>query len=163
MRAVAETYLDAASTTPLHPLARAALVEALDEFGDPARLYGRARRARLRLDRSREQLAAALGAAPDELIFTSGGTEAANLAVTGLARAARRRRHLVVSAVEHTSVLAPARALAAQGFELTEVGVDHGGRVDPGELGAAMRDDTLLVCLQHANHEVGRASCRERV
>src|SRR5829696_7132746 len=155
MRAVAETYLDAASTTPLHPLARAALVEALDEFGDPARLYGRARRARLRLDRSREQLAAALGAAPDELIFTSGGTEAANLAVTGLARAARRRRHLVVSAVEHTSVLAPARALAAQGFELTEVGVDHGGRVDPGELGAAMRDDTLLVCLQHANHEVG--------
>jgi cysteine desulfurase len=155
MRAVAETYLDAASTTPLHPLARAALVEALDEFGDPARLYGRARRARLRLDRSREQLAAALGAAPDELIFTSGGTEAANLAVTGLARAARRRRHLVVSAVEHTSVLAPARALAAQGFELTEVGVDHGGRVDPGELAAAMRDDTLLVCLQHANHEVG--------
>ena len=96
MRAVAETYLDAASTTPLHPLARAALVEALDEFGDPARLYGRARRARLRLDRSREQLAAAVGAAPDELVFTSGGTEAANLAVTGLARAARRRRHLVV-------------------------------------------------------------------
>ena len=155
MRAVAETYLDAASTTPLHPLARAALVEALDEFGDPARLYGRARRARLRLDRSREQLAAALGAAPDELIFTSGGTEAANLAVTGLARAARRRRHLVVSAVEHTSVLAPARALAAQGFELTEVGVDHAGRVDPEELAAAVRDDTLLVCLQHANHEVG--------
>jgi cysteine desulfurase len=155
MRAVAETYLDAASTTPLHPLARAALVEALDEFGDPARLYGRARRARLRLDRSREQLAAALGTAPDELIFTSGGTEAANLAVTGLARAARRRRHLVVSAVEHTSVLAPARALAAQGFELTEVGVDHAGRVDPEELAAAVRDDTLLVCLQHANHEVG--------
>jgi cysteine desulfurase len=155
MRAVAETYLDAASTTPLHPLARAALVEALDEFGDPARLYGRARRARLLLDRSRERLAVAVGAAPDELIFTSGGTEAANLAVTGLARAARRRRHLVVSAVEHTSVLAPARALAAQGFELTEVGVDHGGRVDPGELAAAMRDDTLLVCLQHANHEVG--------
>src|SRR5829696_6377391 len=149
MRAVAETYLDAASTTPLHPLARAALVEALDEFGDPARLYGRARRARLRLDRSREQLAAALGAAPDELIFTSGGTEAANLAVTGLARAARRRRHLVVSAVEHTSVLAPARALAAQGFELTEVGVDHGGRVDPGELGAAMRGAALLVGSGH--------------
>ena len=155
MRAVAETYLDAASTTPLHPLARAALVEALDEFGDPARLYGRARRARLLLDRSRERLAATVGAAPDELIFTSGGTEAANLAVTGLARAARRRRHLVVSAVEHTSVLAPARALTAQGFELTEVGVDHAGRVDPDELVEAVRDDTLLVCLQHANHEVG--------
>ncbi|HEV2870640.1 MAG TPA: cysteine desulfurase family protein [Actinomycetota bacterium] len=155
MRAVAETYLDAASTTPLHPLARAALVEALDEFGDPSRLYGRARRARILLDRSRERLAAAVGAAPDELVFTSGGTEAANLAVTGLARAARRRRHLVVSAVEHTSVLAPARALAGQGFEVTEVGVDNAGRVDPAELAAALRDDTLLVCLQHANHEVG--------
>jgi cysteine desulfurase len=155
MRAVAETYLDAASTTPLHPRARAALLEALDGFGDPSRLYGRGRRARMLLDRSREQLAAAVGAAPEELVLTSGGTEAANLAVTGLARAARRRRHLVVSAVEHTSVLAPARALAGQGFEVTEVGVGTTGRVDPDELAAAVRDDTLLVCLQHANHEVG--------
>jgi cysteine desulfurase len=155
MRAVAETYLDAASTTPLHPRARAALLEALDGFGDPSRLYGRGRRARTLLDRSREQLAAAVGAAPDEVIFTSGGTEAANLAVTGMARAAGRRRHLVVSAVEHTSVLAPARALAGQGFEVTEVGVDGTGRVDRDELGEAVRDDTLLVCLQHANHEVG--------
>jgi cysteine desulfurase len=155
MSAFAETYLDAASTTPLHPLARAALLEALDGFGDPARLYGRARRARMLLDRSREQLAAAVGASPDEVVLTSGGTEAANLAVTGLARAARRRRHLVVSAVEHSSVLAPARALAGQGFEVTEVGVDGTGRVDPDELAAAVRDDTLLVCLQHANHEVG--------
>jgi cysteine desulfurase len=155
MRAVAETYLDAASTTPLHPRARAALLEALDGFGDPSRLYGRGRRARTLLDRSREQLVAAVGAAPDEVIFTSGGTEAANLAVTGMARAAGRRRHLVVSAVEHTSVLAPARALAGQGFEVTEVGVDGTGRVDPDELAEAVRDDTLLVCLQHANHEVG--------
>ena len=155
MRAVPETYLDAASTTPLHPRARAALLEALDGFGDPSRLYGRGRRARTLLDRSREQLAAAVGAAPDEIIFTSGGTEAANLAVTGMARAAGRRRHLVVSAVEHTSVLAPARALAGQGFEVTEVGVGTTGRVDPDELAAAVRDDTLLVCLQHANHEVG--------
>jgi cysteine desulfurase len=154
MRAAPETYLDAASTTPLHPRARAALLEALDGFGDPARLYRRGRRARMLLDRSREQLAAAVGAAPGELVFTSGGTEAANLAVTGTARAARRR-HLVVSAVEHTSVLAPARALAGQGFEVTEVGVDGTGRVDPDELAEAVRDDTLLVCLQHANHEVG--------
>jgi cysteine desulfurase len=157
MRAVAETYLDAASTTPLHPRARAALLEALDGFGDPSRLYGRGRRARTLLDRSREQLAAAVGAAPDEVIFTSGGTEAANLAVTGLARAswAGRRRHLVVAAVEHGAVLEPVRALAAGGFEVTEVGVDGRGRVGEGELAAAVRDDTLLVCLQHANHEVG--------
>jgi cysteine desulfurase len=155
MTVLPETYLDAASTTPLHPEARAALLAAADAAGDPSRLYGRARRARLLLDRSREQVAAAVGAAPDELVFTSGGTEAANLAVTGAARAARRRRHLVVSAVEHTAVLAPARALAGQGFEVTEVGVDRFGRVDPAELAAAVRDDTLLVCLQHANHEVG--------
>jgi cysteine desulfurase len=152
---VAQTYLDAASTTPLHPEARVALLDALDRFGDPSRMYGRARRARLLLDQSRERVAAAVGAAADQVVFTSGGTEAANLAVTGLARAARRRRHLVVSAVEHTAVLAPARALAGQGFEVTEVGVDRTGRVDPDELAAAVRDDTLLVCLQHANHEVG--------
>ncbi|HEX8859214.1 MAG TPA: cysteine desulfurase family protein [Actinomycetes bacterium] len=150
-----ETYLDAASTTPLHPSARQALEDALDAYGDPSRLYGRSRRARLLLDQSRERVAAALGARADELAFTSGGTEAVNLAVTGMARGARRRRHLVVSAVEHNAVLAPARWLASRGFELTEVGVDRYGRVDPDELAAAVRDDTLLVCLQQANHEVG--------
>src|SRR6266487_1403848 len=150
-----ETYLDAASTTPLHSSARQALEHALDAFGDPARLYGRARRARLLLDQSRERVAAALGARADEVVFTSGGTEAANLAVAGMARGARRRRPLVVSAVEHTAVLAPARLLERQGFEVTEVGVDRYGRVDPAEVAAAVRDDTLLVCLQQANHEVG--------
>jgi cysteine desulfurase len=155
MTKAAETYLDAASTTPLHPDARAALLAALDEFGDPARLYRRGRRARLLLDRAREGVAEVVGAAPDELVFTSGGTEAANLAVRGVAATAGRRRHLVVSAVEHTAVLAPARALVANGFQVTEVGVDRHGRVDPEELAAAVRDDTLLVCVQHANHEVG--------
>ena len=128
-----ETYLDAASTTPLHPRAREALERVLDAFGDPARLYGRARRAHLELDRGREQVAWAVNARPDEVIFTSGGTEAVNLAVAGMARGARRRRHLVVSAVEHTAVLASARALGAQGFEVTEVGVDGDGRVDPAD------------------------------
>jgi cysteine desulfurase len=155
MTRMPETYLDAASTTPLHPRARAALLTAMEGFGDPSRLYGRGRRTRLLLDRSREQLAAAVGAHPEEVVLTSGGTEAANLAVTGVARAAGRRRHLVVAAVEHNAVLAPARALAARGFEVTEIGVDRTGRVDPAELAAAVRDDTLLVCLQHANHEVG--------
>jgi cysteine desulfurase len=150
-----ETYLDAASTTPLHPSARQALEHALDAYGDPSRLYGRARRARLLLDQSRERVAAALGARADELAFTSGGTDAVNLAVSGMARGARRRRHLVVSAVEHNAVLASARWLASRDFELTEVGVDRHGRVDPDELAAAVRDDTLLVCLQQANHEVG--------
>jgi cysteine desulfurase len=155
MAPLPDTYLDAASTTPLHPAARAALLGALDEFGDPSRLYRRARRARLLLDRSREQVAAAVGARPDEVVFASGGTEAANLAVAGLAAAATDRRHLVVSAVEHTAVLGPARAASARGFRVTVVGVDRHGRVDPDELAGAVGDDTLLVCLQHANHEVG--------
>jgi cysteine desulfurase len=155
MTRMPETYLDAASTTPLHPRARTALLAAMDEFGDPSRLYARGRRARLLLDRSREHLAAAVGAHPEEVVLTSGGTEAANLAVTGVATRAGHRRHLVVAAVEHSAVLVPARALAARGFEVTEVGVDRSGRVDPSELAAAVRDDTLLVCLQHANHEVG--------
>src|SRR4029453_15051419 len=98
---------------------------------------------------------AASGPAPDEVIFTSGGTEAANLAVTGLARGARRRRHLVVAAVEHTSVLAPARALAGQGFGVTGGGAGGTGGAAPPGLAGALRDAPLLACLQHANHEVG--------
>jgi cysteine desulfurase len=150
-----ETYLDAASTTPLHPSARQALEDALDAFGDPSRLYRRSRRARLLLDQSRERAAAALGARAGELVLTSGGTEAIGLAIEGVARGGGHRRHLVVSAVEHNAVLAAARRLAGRGFELTEVGVDRFGRVDSDELAAAVRDDTLLVCLQQANHEVG--------
>src|SRR6266508_3370599 len=138
-----ETYLDAASTTPLHPDARKALEQAVDAYGDPARLYGRARRARLLLDQSRERVAAALGARADEVVFTSGGTEAANLALAGMARGARRRRHLVVSAVEHPAVLAAASVLLPQGFEITELAVHEDGDVAQPLLVAAVRQVAL--------------------
>jgi cysteine desulfurase len=150
-------YFDAASTEPPHPAARAALLEALDAaWADPARLYGRARATRLVLDRARARVAGVLGARPDEVSFTSSGTQAVHLAVLGGLQARRRvGRHLVVSAVEHSSVLHAAERHERDGGEVTVVGVDRAGRVDPAEFAAALRADTALACLQSANHEVG--------
>ncbi len=152
-------YLDAASTEPLHPAARAALFSALDEgWADPARLYRDGRRARLLLDQARERVASILGCRADELSFTSSGTLAVQLAVLGTARARRRGRniHIAASAVEHSSVLHAVAACERDGAEATIVGVDQQGRVDPSEFAAALRPgDTVLACLQSANHEVG--------
>ncbi|WP_067478441.1 cysteine desulfurase family protein [Actinomadura hibisca] len=150
-------YFDAASTEPPHPAARAALLGALDAaWADPARLYGPARAARLTLDQARAKVAGVLGARPDEVSFTGSGTQAVHLAMLG-ALAARRRagRHLVVSAVEHSSVLHAAARHERDGGEVTTVGVDRHGRVDAAEFAAALRPDTALACLQSANHEVG--------
>ncbi|TYB44510.1 cysteine desulfurase family protein [Actinomadura chibensis] len=150
-------YFDAASTEPPHPAGRAALLEALDAgWADPARLYGTARGARVLLDRARARTAGVLGARADEVSFTSSGTQAVHLAVLGGLRARRRTgRHLVVSAVEHSSVLHAAEAHEREGGEVTVVGVDGTGRADPAEFAAALRPDTALACLQSANHEVG--------
>ncbi|MFA1542023.1 cysteine desulfurase family protein [Actinomadura monticuli] len=150
-------YFDAASTEPPHPAARAALLEALDAgWADPARLYGTARGARLLLDRARARVAGVLGARADEVSFTSSGTQAVHLAVLGGLQARRRvGRHLVVGAVEHSSVLHAAERHERDGGEVTVVGVDRAGRADPEEFAAALRPDTALACLQSANHEVG--------
>ncbi|MBW8480838.1 cysteine desulfurase family protein [Actinomadura parmotrematis] len=150
-------YFDAASTEPLHPAARAELLAALDgAWADPARLYGAARAARMQLDRARARVAGVLGVRPDEVAFTSSGTQAVHLAVLGGAAARRRAgRHLVVSAVEHSSVLHAAELHERDGGEVTAVGVDVHGRVDPAAFAAALRPDTALACLQSANHEVG--------
>lgn len=150
-------YFDAASTEPPHPAARKALLDALDAaWADPARLYGTARGTRLLLDRARARVAGVLGARPDEVSFTTSGTQAVHLAVLGGLRARRRvGRHLVVSAVEHSSVLHAAELHERDGGEVTVVGVDRTGRADPAEFAAALRPDTALACLQSANHEVG--------
>ncbi|GGV04945.1 aminotransferase [Actinomadura cremea] len=150
-------YLDAASTEPPHPAARAALLDALDSaWADPARLYGTARGTRILLDRARARVAGVLGVRSDEVSFTSSGTQAVHLAVLGGLRARRRvGAHLVVSAVEHSSVLHAAELHERDGGEVTLVGVDRSGRVDPAEFAAALRPDTALACLQSANHEVG--------
>ncbi|GGP35577.1 aminotransferase class V-fold PLP-dependent enzyme [Streptomyces calvus] len=151
------SYFDAASAAPLHPVARQALTAALDEgWADPARLYREGRRARLLLDAAREAAAEAVGCRPDELVFTSSGTRAVHSGIAG-ALAGRRRtgRHLIVSAVEHSSVLHAADAHEADGGTVTQVAVDRAGAVSARAYAEALRPDTALACLQSANHEVG--------
>ncbi len=144
--------LDAASGLPLHPVAREALLAAWEDgWADPGRLYSSARRARLLLDTSRQAVADALGARPDEVSFTPNGTTAAYAAVRGL-RAARARQgaHVVHSAVEHSAVLH-----ACGEGPGTEVAVDRLGRVAVDEFAGAVQSDTVLACLLAASHEVG--------
>lgn len=152
-------YLDYASTTPLHPTALEAMTRAAeDNFADPSRLYGPARRARMALDGARDAVARAIGGRPEEIIFTSGGTESCNLAIAAGARAARAARkpeRVLVGAVEHTAVLEAARALRAEGFEVVEVPVDPFGRVDLDTLERECARGAGLVSIQTANGEVG--------
>ncbi|MEU1306672.1 cysteine desulfurase/sulfurtransferase TusA family protein [Streptomyces shenzhenensis] len=150
-------YFDGASAAPLHPVARQALVAALDEgWADPGRLYREGRRARMLLDAARETAAEAVGCRPDELVFTASGTRAVHTGIAG-ALAGRRRagRHLIVSAVEHSSVLHAADVHERDGGTVTRVGVGRTGTVDSSAYAAALRPDTALACLQSANHEVG--------
>ncbi|WP_418956636.1 cysteine desulfurase/sulfurtransferase TusA family protein [Streptomyces tritici] len=150
-------YFDAASAAPLHPVARQALQAALDEgWADPARLYREGRRARLLLDAARETAAEAVGCRPDELVFTPSGTRAVHSGIAG-ALAGRRRigSRLVVSAVEHSSVLHAGEAHEAAGGSMAQVPVDRYGAVDPEVFAGALTPDTALACLQSANHEVG--------
>ncbi|MFI2639738.1 cysteine desulfurase/sulfurtransferase TusA family protein [Streptomyces sp. NPDC018610] len=152
-------YFDAASGTPLHPVARQALLAALDEgWADPARLHKEGRRARLLLDAAREAAAEAVGCRADELTFTSSGTRAVHSGIAG-ALAGRRRvgDHLIVSAVEHSSVLHSAEAHEAEGGSVTRVPVDRRGAVAVASYAGALRAGTALACLQSANHEVGTA------
>ncbi len=152
-----EVYLDNYAATPLLPEAREAMLPFLGErFGNPSSLHGRGDAAREAVEEARERVAALLGAEPEEIIFTSSGTEANNLAVKGIAAGSRRKgRHIVVSAIEHFSVLHAARSLEKQGYELTLVPVDAAGRIDLEELEAAIGDDTVLVSVMAANGEIG--------
>jgi cysteine desulfurase len=155
--APAGAYFDVATAAPLHPAARAALGAAVaDGWADPDRVYREGRRARRLLDGARDAVAAVLGARPDEVSFTSSGTTAAHLAVLGTAVARKRTgRHLVATAVEHSAVLAATSWAEASGAEVTVVGVDRTGQVAADDVTAVLRDDTALVAVQSANHEVG--------
>ncbi|MEU4732550.1 aminotransferase class V-fold PLP-dependent enzyme [Streptomyces sp. NPDC023588] len=150
-------YFDSASAAPLHPVARQALQASLDEgWADPARLYREGRRARMLLDAAREAAAEAVGCRPDELVFTPSGTHAVHAGVAGVL-AGRRRvgGHLVLSAVEHSSVLHAADVHAAGGGTVSEVPVDRWGAVEASAYADALGPATALACLQSANHEVG--------
>jgi cysteine desulfurase len=154
-------YFDAASAEPMSVTAREALVAALDDgWADPVRLHREGRRASLLLDQARERMAAMVRCRADELVFTSSGTQAVQLAVLGAVRArqsaSRGHGHIVVSAVEHSSVLNAATQAELAGSQLTIAGVGADGRVDVAEFADALkRERTVLACLQSANHEVG--------
>lgn len=148
-------YLDTASSEPLHPAARQVLLAAVDQgYADPRRLHGSARTARLLLDNAREVVAAALGARPDEVSFTSSGTDAVHRGLLGLrAGRARHGRRVVHTAVEHSAVL---HALEWTGEEHLSVPVDRLGRVSAAEVGRlAATEGVAAVAVQAANHEVG--------
>jgi len=153
-------YLDHAATTPMRPEAIEAVTAAMAELGNPSSLHGSGRHARRRVEESREQLAATLGARPSEVVFTGGGTESDNLALKGMFWARRdadpRRRRVIVSAVEHHAVLDAAGWLAAhEGAEITWLEVDDTGLVARAALRDALTDDVALVSVMWANNEVG--------
>ncbi|MEO8889061.1 MAG: aminotransferase class V-fold PLP-dependent enzyme [Jatrophihabitantaceae bacterium] len=150
-------YLDAAAGAPLHPVAREALLAALEDgWADPDRIYGAGRRARLLLDAAREVVAGAIGARPDEVSFAANGTQALHAAVLGTLAGNPRAPRFVHSAVEHSAVLHAAAAHVAGGGTVTAVGVDSLARVDvEAFVAAASRPGVAAAALQAANHEVG--------
>ena len=155
--ALRRVYLDHNATTPVAPEVREAMLPYLgDECGNPSSIHGMGNRARAALDAARRVVAQGLNCTARRVIFTGGGSEADNLAIRGVALASDgSRRHLVASSVEHPAVLATCRALAAAGYQLTLLPVDREGVVQPEQLERAMRLDTLLVSVMHANNETG--------
>lgn len=150
-------YLDYAATTPLRAEARQAMDPYLaGELGNPSSLHAAGQEARRTLDDARDRVAAALGARAEEVIFTSGGTEANNLALVGSFLAQRSRRpHLITAATEHHSILDTCGFLETLGGEITVLPVDRHGFVDPAAVGLAITPRTGLVSIMHANNEVG--------
>jgi cysteine desulfurase len=151
-------YLDYNATTPLCQPAWEAMLPYFERhFGNPSSVHAAGREARAVIDDARDRLAMLLRVKPHELIFTSGGTESNNLAVLGLARShAYRGRHLICSRTEHHAVLHAFEHLENnEGFEVTWIEVDEGGRIDPDRLEAAIRAETTLISVMMANNETG--------
>ncbi len=150
-------YFDHNATTPAAPEVIAALGPCLGEvYGNASSIHHFGQQARQRLEQARRQVADLVGARPNEMVFTSGGTEANNLAVLGLARGAEPgRRHVITSTIEHPSVLDACRQLAREGVEVTFLRVGSDGMISPDDLRAALRPSTILVTVMHANNEIG--------
>jgi len=167
----AEIYLDYAATSPLDPAVAAAMSDCLArEFGNPSSQHAAGERARALVEAARAEVAARVGTAPDRIYFTSGATEANNLALKGSLARRGARAHLVTSTIEHKSVLDAARALEESGVAVTYVPADSLGRVAPDDVARALRAETALVSIMHVNNETGviqdiesiGALCRER-
>jgi cysteine desulfurase len=152
-----QVYLDNTAAMPLLPEVRDAMMPYFtDTYGNPQSLHNWGDPAREAIEEAREKVASLIGANSEEIIFTSTGTEANNMAIKGLALAcADKGKHILISAIEHFSVLNSARSLQKLGFEVTTIPVDKFGRIDPEEVTKNIRPDTILISIQHANSEVG--------
>lgn len=149
-------YADNAATTRISEKALAAMLPWYTEnFGNPSSIYGRARTARRGIEAARETVANALGAKPNEIYFTSGGTESDDWAIKGAAALQTTKKHIVISCIEHHAISETAHSLERFGFEVTELGVDNYGLVSVESLEKAMREDTFLVSIMLANNEIG--------
>jgi cysteine desulfurase len=157
MNETQKIYMDYAATTPTAPEVLEEMKKYFcDQFGNPSSLHSFGQRARRAIESVREKIARFLNASPDEIVFTSGGTESNNFALKGIAYANQNKgRHIITTAIEHHSVLEPCKFLQSQGFEVTYLGVDKYGFVDPEEVKRAIRDDTILISVMHANNEIG--------
>ena len=150
-------YLDYNATTPVDPAVAEAMLPFLHEhFGNPSSSHPYGVATKEAVEVARGQVAALIGARAEEIVFTSGGTESNNTTILGVARSlGGQGRHIITSAVEHPAVLEPCRALAAEGFEITILPVDSTGRVDPEAVAQAIKPETILITVMHANNEVG--------
>jgi len=149
-------YLDNSATSPVaEDVVAAMLPHFRDGYANPSSLHAPGRSARRTVDDARAEIAERLGAAPDEIVFTAGATEADNLALVGAAHASPDKNHLIVSPIEHHAVLHSADWLEKRGFDVTRLEVDEAGRVDPAAVADAIREETLLVSVMAGNNEVG--------
>jgi len=150
-------YMDHAATTPVRPeVAEVMLPYFSERFGNPSSLYALAREAKEAVEEARQRVAAAIGASPAEIYFTSGGTEADNWAIKGVAAANRKKGdHIITSSIEHHAVLHTCESLEKQGYRVTYLPVDEFGRVDPAAVEEAITDQTILVSVMAANNEIG--------
>jgi cysteine desulfurase len=150
-------YLDYNATTPVDPEVAKEMIPFIDEFyGNPSSSYSIGRNNKEAIEKARGQVAGLINCKPEEIFFTSCATESNNLAIQGIARAnSDKGRHIITSAIEHPAVTEVCKYLGSQGFEITVLPVDQYGRVDPGQVKDAIRQDTILITIMHANNEVG--------
>lgn len=150
-------YLDHNATTKVDPSVIKAMLPYYEEiFGNPSSIHQFGQKARKGIDEARESIANFIGSEIEEIVFTSGGTEADNLAIKGIAYAnSKKGKHIITSSIEHHAVLNPCKYLEKQGFEVTYLGVDKYGIVDPNDVKKAITNKTILVTIMHANNEVG--------
>jgi cysteine desulfurase len=149
-------YLDHAATTPMRPEVFDAMRPYfLERFGNPSSLHSYGLDARAAVEQARQHVASAIGASPEEIVFTSGGTESDNLALRGVLQREGKKDHIMTSAIEHPAVLETCKFIEKLGHEVTYLSVDREGRIDPAEVEHALKENTRLISIMHANNEIG--------